>query len=344
MHPPALARIATPLGLALSFGLAHAGPDSWGIQKNRFSFSPRAGFSMEANFSKLGGFPARTDPGPEAAGFDHVYDDGYNRVDSSGNVGGATWNWGYDRASQVVNGDTLVFSSTSAAGIGELNGVSEDPQWSAEITYARELGWNKAYWWGFVAALSWTDLRFGESATLTTDAIRTRDSYDILGPLPAAPYQGAFSPPGPQISDTPSRVTSVLPGGAVTRGDYELEGTGYGLRLGLLFETPFTDWFDFQFGGGVAGMWIQSDLTVNETTTIIEAGSVSQRRSGSDDDLSVGGYGELGVSLRLAKHLNLHAGMQYYYLTDYTHRLGDEEATLDLKSSLFAVLGFTYSF
>lgn len=339
-------RLAAPLGVVMAGSLAQAGPDSWGEQKNRFGFNARAGFNIEANFKNMGGYPARTEIGPASAGYDHVYDDGYVKVDNSG-IPGATWNWGYDRASQVVDATSLSFSSTTSAGNGKLNGVNEDPHWSGEVTFTRELGWNGSYWWGVVAAVNWTDLKFAESSTLATDAIRTRDTYRLPAGAPAppaAPYRGSYDVPGVQLLDLPSRSVSVLPGGALTRGHYELNGEGYGARLGLLFETPFADWFDLQFGGGVAGMWIESEFNLNETTTIAESGAATRRISDTGADFVVGGYAELGFSLRVSKQFNLYAGAQYCYFTDYTHRLVTEEVRLDMKNTLFGVLGVNYAF
>ena len=47
------------------------------------------------------------------------YADGYVHVDSSGNAGGQTWNWGYQNASQV-QGNTLTMHSASVTGNGTI--------------------------------------------------------------------------------------------------------------------------------------------------------------------------------------------------------------------------------
>src|SRR5580692_989632 len=79
----------------------------------RFGLSYRAGFNITADFRNLGGFPASSSPGPATGGgIDRIYDDGYVRVDSSGNAGGQTWFWGYKNASQIPGNDTVVMHST----------------------------------------------------------------------------------------------------------------------------------------------------------------------------------------------------------------------------------------
>ncbi|MEI8197467.1 MAG: hypothetical protein WCI73_16345, partial [Phycisphaerae bacterium] len=61
-----------------------------------FGVSAGGAFNMKARFgSTADTLPRANDPGAAAAGTDHTYDDGYNRVDSSGNAGGLTTDWGY---------------------------------------------------------------------------------------------------------------------------------------------------------------------------------------------------------------------------------------------------------
>src|SRR5215216_753312 len=85
--------------------------------KNRFGVSYRMGFNFTADYKNLGKTrPPGAGPGPATGGqVDRFYDDGYNRVDVSGNNDNETWFWGYKNASQVQDG-TLVMHSTSARG------------------------------------------------------------------------------------------------------------------------------------------------------------------------------------------------------------------------------------
>ena len=55
------------------------------------------------------------------------YDDGYNRVDTSGNRDGLTWFWGYENASQVPGNDTVVMHSATATAI-DSGTLDNDPQ------------------------------------------------------------------------------------------------------------------------------------------------------------------------------------------------------------------------
>src|SRR4051812_11189102 len=119
--------------LSTTLTLAAASPFAFGADfenPNRFSLGARFGMNFKAAF----GNSAVVDPGPAAAGANYNYNDGYVRVDSSGNAGGLTWNWGYQNASQVVGG-TMEFHAVqfdTPSGSAN-NNVTDDPQFGAEL-------------------------------------------------------------------------------------------------------------------------------------------------------------------------------------------------------------------
>lgn len=61
-------------------------------------------------------------------------------MDISGNAGGQTWFWGYEDASQLVNGGSIVLSALSSpANVSSLDREG-NPQHGFEINYQLELG------------------------------------------------------------------------------------------------------------------------------------------------------------------------------------------------------------
>src|SRR5688572_3727558 len=70
-----------------------------------------AEFSMGGNFAIPGANPGP----PGVGGADHFYDDGYVLVDDTGNEGGLTSYWGYQRADQYDSeAEDLLFHSTQS--------------------------------------------------------------------------------------------------------------------------------------------------------------------------------------------------------------------------------------
>src|SRR5215469_11292299 len=77
---------------------------------NSISLGFQLGFNIKTSFKNIGRFPAATNPGSTNGLSNHVYDDGYNLVDSSNNrhpngtnspIEG-TWNWGFNNFNNQV--------------------------------------------------------------------------------------------------------------------------------------------------------------------------------------------------------------------------------------------------
>ena len=269
---------------------------------------------------------------------------GFNRVDATGNAGGATQFWGYDQASQVV-GDSLVMSSYSATGQGRIQEVTDAPHWGAELTYARELGWNSSYWWGVEIGLSWTDLSIKEQSTMQGDATVLRDAYALNGMVPpAAPYAGTFGGAGPRLSDSPERTMQTLSGAAQTMGKYELDGSMYVMRVGLIYETPFSSWLALQFGGGVAGGYVDSTFSFEETTNLAGARQSVIRGSDQADDFVGGAYAHGGLAFHFHENFMASVGLQYNYLGTFSQEAAGREAELDFSSALYLSIGLGVTF
>lgn len=330
------------LGLAVGLAMTSWGAD-WESSKHRFNLNTHVGFNIEASFEKLGGVSG-PNPGSDLRGTDHFYDDGYNRVDESGNAGGQTRFWGYDNPGQLLD-DAIVMSSFSSSSSGSIRGVQDAPHWGAELTYARELGWNGSYWWGVEIGLSWTDLSFKERASFQGNATIVRDAYSLNGGVaPDAPYAGTFNGSGPALGDDPLRTVQNLNGAAQTMGEYELDASLYVLRLGLVYETPFTSWLSLQFGGGIAGGFVDSEFRYQESTTIASLRSSVTRGSESGDDFVGGAYAHAGLALHFHDHFMASLGMQYKYLTSYTQEAAGRRAEIDFEGALYVALGVGVTF
>jgi hypothetical protein len=315
----------------------------WAMGKNRLSVQSHIGFNITADFTQLGSFASPADVGPAHGGADHFYDDGYNRVDSRGNPDGQTWFWGYDNANQIV-GSNVLMSSTSTLP-GAVRGISDAPHWGVELNYARELGWNGSYWWGVEIGLSWVNLNFSERRAFASDAVRTVDSYPFGESVPPAPYAGTFAGPGPTIGDNPQRTIQTLNNAALTTGSYDLDASLYALRLGLIYETPFTDWFTLQFGGGVIGAFIHGDFAYRESTFTHELGSTPlEFGSDRERDFLGGAYARAGLGLHFSPNVMASLGLQYNYLGTFSQQVDGRHASIDLKTSLYLAVGVGVSF
>jgi len=174
---------------------------------NWFSLGPQFGLNINARFNHLGNV-SPSSPGPATGGgVDRTYDDGYVHVDSSGNAGGETWNWGYQSAPQV-QGDTLTMHSGSATINGTLN-QNDNPAIGFDLAFGRNLGAVPGGKWGLQAAFDFSDISIHNNDTLTGTGTQISDAFSLGGAIPPmAPYAGSFAGPGALLGDTPNRTTA----------------------------------------------------------------------------------------------------------------------------------------
>lgn len=309
---------------------------------NQFRVNGRLGFNISAKFKNLGGFNSINRIGPASGGaLDRFYNDGFVRVDGSGNDGGLTWFWGYKNQEQI-QGDTLLFHQASSPANGAVK-KDEDPQPGFELSYARRLGrvWRGA--WGIQAAFGYTDLSIHDDRTLHGNALVLTDAYPLGGVVPPlAPYAGSFSGPGPLIGDSPTRLAA--PGAARISGERKLDTQLYAWQLGPYLEIPLCRKFSLQLGGGLTLARVESDFSFTESVRVVNAGAASRSGHDSTGDFLVGGYAEAGFAYAINKRWTAFSGAQYQYLSDFSQSAAGKEAELDLSKTIYFVFGVGVTF
>lgn len=323
---------------------------------NRIGLNYRAGFNISAKFKNLGGFTSLNNPGPApeagVGNAERIYDDGYNRVDSSGNAGNLTTFWGYEHASQYDpsafdNGGSITMHSSSAPGKGSSRNQEEDPQHGIELTYNRELGKIGSVKWGIEGALNFADLTIRDNGSFFTAARTTADTFALNGVIPPeAPYHATFEQEsGPVLSSNPSsRLTTSVANGAVVSGRRNFDADIFGLRLGPYVEIPICPRFGVSLSGGLAVASVNSDFKYQESLSVGGSAAGSHQGSGSHSDILPGGYVGGNLLFALNPSINLSIGAQYQCLGNYTHKENGKAAQLDLGNSVFLTAGIGFSF
>jgi hypothetical protein len=320
-------------------------------QLNRFSFDARFGFNIKARFKDLGRLSLRPSTRTTPDGDSYNYDDGYVRQDVSGNYGGQTWNWGYDRPGQISGNTIQMHRSKPVGSSASPDTGGDDVNPGAEFTYNRELGRrddNKLRY-GIEAAVNYLNVDLSDRGSFAAGVVRTTDAYPFTPgttpPLTPPSYQGSYGGPGFVIGDTPSSsTTGFAPGGATVAGRRQFEADIWGFRLGPYMEIPMGTNFDLSLSAGVAVGVVSASASWNET--VIISGSRAATSRGSGDDLGVvwGGYVSAKVAWHLSQHWSVEAGAQFQSLGTYDQKLGGRKVELDLSRSVFGVAGVSYSF
>jgi hypothetical protein len=308
---------------------------------NWVSFGPQFGLNLNARFNHVGNLNPAS-PGPATGGgVNRTYNDGFVKMDSSGDAGGQTWNWGYQNASQV-QGNTLTMHSASAAVNGTLN-QNDDPQAGFDLAFGRELGAVPGGKWGVQAAFDFTAVSIHDNQPLAGTGMMVSDAYSLGGVTPPqAPYTGSFNGPGALLGDSPTRTTTTE--AVLITGARTLDAQVYALRAGSYYEYLLGKRWSGRLGGGLVLGVADIQYSYNETITYGGGQAVNNSGSSSGAEFNAGGYLEGKVLYAMTPRTSLFAGAQYEYLGTFSHTAGSEQAQLDMTTTVYVLFGVQLSF
>jgi hypothetical protein len=335
--------LSTTLTLAAATPFAMHGAD-FPEDPNRLSFGARFGMNFKADFHNN----APVNPGPLNTGADHTYNDGYVRVDSSGNAGGLTWNWGYQNSSQAPGDDAMHFHAiqSSSPSASAINHVTDDPQYGAELTYQRVIGplaLLPSGRWGLEAAFGYTDLDLRANRSATGSATVTTDTFQLNGVLPPGTgYNGTFQGPGALLGDTPTRTTASDI--ATLTSDQKLSGQLFSIRLGPFAEWNFTPQLSLAASVGLTLAPASVNYDFSETTTVAGGGTSVASGHSSKTELLYGPYVSGVLRYDFNKRWGVYVGAQFQSLTDLEQSIGDRTARLDQGATVYGIVGATWRF
>jgi len=345
----AASRVPVLLGatgcLALAAGAelqAQPALDDW---TRNFRLGAALMFNVKADFSIHGPVTVNRQPtGPVGvAGADHYYDDGYVRVDNTGNAGGDTTYWGYDNASQVVNNQIVMRSVRSfdaSEQYSEDAGVSPglDVAYGAHIRDwgKLRLGWEVGY--GF------TPFDFKDSTSLDATFVRDVQAFSTGGiALPPAPYSGGPSGIGPAIPDISTALADEILGGTVT-GTRELDVNLHALRAGVTLFWRFQPRWALVGSLGPAMGLVPGTYSYGETFNMDDGSVASESGTSSHTEVVFGGYASATILYRVMQSADIYLGMQFMSLQDAEFGNSQREAKLDLGATFNLSLGVNWPF
>ncbi|MEY4939161.1 MAG: hypothetical protein RIQ93_896 [Verrucomicrobiota bacterium] len=204
-----------------------------------------AGPSLWFNTSIKYGATAGAGPST-AAKTDRIYDNGYNRVDASGNLGDGpggllasrTGYFGFTSDNQVdLRAGTLSLNQLQAAGdYSPVYRPALRPGFDAALRYSLAND-NTRRDWGIEVGYNYTRFKQASTGAITANLSLLTDTYALGGVVPQrAPYSGRFSPlPGDQrIGDVPTRTTGPVLGSV--NGSRSFQGRTSLIRVGPWLE------------------------------------------------------------------------------------------------------------
>jgi hypothetical protein len=320
-------------------------------ETNRISVSGRFGFNIKANFKGLNTLSTPISNRRTPNGDNYNYDNGYVLTDNTGNFGGQTWYWGYDDSAEQISGNNIVLSRSTLNENAGATKAEDDFTYGAEVVYSLLLSTKDNMRLGLELAGNWMNLSMSDNRTLSAAVTRTSYPFPFepgtTPPIatPSEPYQGSAEGPGFVIGATPGEpTTTVVPGGASIVGSRKFDANLWGLRFGPWLEWPVNPKWKFSFSGGLAGEYVDSDVSWTETVLI--GGASSEPVSGSDSasKMVFGFYVGTTVSWQFAPRWSAIAGFQFVKLRPYSHSYGGRTVELDMGKSMFATIGIGWNF
>ena len=317
--------------------------DDWA---RHFRIGMLVGFNLKASFSMSGKFDVSgSQPGaPGAHGVDHFYDDGYVRVDETGNALGKTVFWGYHDPSQYnAAAQTLTFHSAQTFLTSGRSTGDGSPNFGFDLAYGGRLAhWGTArVGWEFGFGL--LPINIKDTSPLVGIVSRTVHSFTTGGVLlPTAPYNGGFSGSGPTIDDVATALPEDTGPGTIT-GSRTIDTTLYVWRLGPLFQWELSPRLAVSLSAGPAIGLVSGDLKFDEVVT---SGSSTGRNTGSvgGSDVVFGGYIGATLMYHAVPNGDIYVGVQYMPLGSAEISGGGRQARLDLSGGIYISAGINWPF
>lgn len=313
------------------------------------SYAPILG--LEAKFNGLGTFQSPFTPQPLGGGIDYEYDDGFVRVDSSGNAGGQTWNWGYENDSQYDPSGTgsINMSITNSQSNGRVdehdnaNGFEAFAYYDmGKVAFGPLRDANAT--WGFRGGLQYARVEMDNRADLSTTLITTIDSFDLGGQIPpSAPYSGSFFGPGVLLSDSPTRSVVVGGSGLIT-GSRDLDADVFVTQFGSYLEIPLCRKFSVTAEAGVCLGIASGSYDFESSTTVTDLGTQTSSGHDSATRFLPGVYAGFSGIYQLTEDWGIQASGRYQYLKPFELGANGSDATLSFDSAFVVSLGVLYSF
>lgn len=307
---------------------------------------------LKTEFNGLGIFRSPNTVQPLGNGIERDYDNGYVHLDSSGNLGGLTWNWSYDDNAQYNPAGTgsidySITNSLANARADEDGGAKP----GAEIFAYYDMGaagftglGNRKATWGFRAGLQYSRINVSNFDLLATGLTTTTDTYDLGGtPAPQAPFVGNPSGPGPLLSDNPTRNT-VVGGTGLVSGSRELDVDLTLVNLGSYLDIPVTEKFDILLEAGLSLGVASGSYTFHSATALPGLGTQTSHGSDSSTEFLPGVYLGLGATYQLNDDWSILASGRYQYLQSYDLGTNGSEASLSFDSAFVLSISGVYSF
>jgi hypothetical protein len=258
------------------------------------------------------------------------------------------------------------YSTTSEGGH-----FSDKPGASAgvELQFSRDLGRiSRRIQWGFTTGIALNGINSKTAGEVTSTLNSQTDYYAIIGgvnltggavsapsytdytnPTSNTIYTGAKETTVP-LADTPSSSdTGTVAGGALVKGNWQVRGAYFMMKVGPSFRTQFNDRLELSGSAGFAGAYTGTTYTATETFTVdgllaSQTAGDQTPQSSSATKFLMGYYADLTLEWAANENTGLFGGITAQQLADYTQTVDARTAHIDLGSTVGVRGGISIKF
>lgn len=305
-----------------------------------FRLGAVVGLNLSADFKMNGQFNV------SGSGQPGVYDDGYVRVDETGNAGGYTSFWGYENASQYdATAHTLTLHSASSFNLTDSTHVDDAVPVGLDLVYGGKIMNSGDALFGWEFGFMWMPITVKDNRPLHTTFTRTSqvfDTGDIV--MPEAPYNGGASGIGPTIRDIASPGPDETGSPGTITGSRTLDVALYNFRLGPSMHWEVKPWFAFSISGGAALGLATCEYRYRETIQLADGGRTPNRGSFDNTEVVYGTYANVTLMFHTAEQADIFIGTQFMMLDKVGVSAEGRRASLDLGAGFYLSAGVNWPF
>ncbi|MBX3731980.1 MAG: hypothetical protein KF791_05250 [Verrucomicrobiae bacterium] len=325
-------------------GLAQNVADDW---TRNFRLGAQTMFNVKADFSVSGTVPvSRPPPGPVGVpGADHFYDDGFVRVDQTGNAGGTTSFWGYQSGSQVdAANDRIVMKSVRSFQASEDTTVNSGFSPGLDTAYGSQIrDWGRTRL-GWEVGYAFTPFDFKDETPLAATVTRDVQAFSYGGiALPPAPFAGGPSGVGPAIGDVSTALADEVLGATIT-GTRQLDVNLHALRAGVTLFWRFQPRWALSGSLGPAMGLVPGTYRYEDTFAMADGTTATESGSSSKTEVVFGGYASATLLCRVTHSADVYLGTQFMGLQSASFGSAQRQAELNLGATFTLSLGVNWPF
>jgi hypothetical protein len=322
-----------------AFYLIPPDTDDW---TRHFHIGGLVGLNVSGNFHLNGNNFAVSGNNPAKG----IYDDGYVRIDETGNAGGLTSFWGYNNSSQY-NASAQTLTMHAITGFSAQESANAD----AGISGGFDLAYGANYWYWKHARVGW-ELGFDllpigihDDRPISAKANQTTYIFSTGGLiLPEAPYQGGSSGVGPLLP-TAFATNSASGISATANGSRSLNAIIYSVRLGPSFDWDLGSHVDMSLSAGPVLGVVSGEYAFDENVSVNGSG-ITAHNHGTFDNVGIqyGGYFNATFMYHLTQSVDFFAGAQYTTMNNYSISAPGRSASLNLSGQVYLTAGISWPF